>query len=145
MEKAPFFPIPGDGRYTRQPLYNKDFCRTILACMELKPDGQVFDLVGPDEIHYIDIIKTIRKVKGLRTPLVPIPYRLFHVLLRVYALFSKNPPFTAAQLEALTAGDHFTGVDMEATFDVKPTPFDDAIRETLCHTKYSNIVLPRDT
>jgi len=145
MEKAPFFPIPGHGRYARQPLYNKDFCRTIVACMERQPDGQVFDLVGPDEIRYIDIIKSIRKVKGLRTPLVPIPYRLFHVLLRVYALFSKNPPFTADQLEALTAGDHFTGVDMEATFGVKPTPFEDAIWETFCHTKYSNIVLPRDT
>jgi len=31
MERVPFFPVPGHGRYMRQPLYNRDFCRAILA------------------------------------------------------------------------------------------------------------------
>jgi len=141
MERVPVFPIPGHGRYMRQPLYNRDFCRAILACMRRPQNGAVYDLVGPDRIDYIDMIRAIRDVKGLRTPVVRIPYRLFWVLLKTYALFSSKPPFTADQLKALTAGDAFTGVDIEATFGFKPTPFREALRETFTHPVYSAVAL----
>jgi len=143
MEKVPVFPIPGHGRYMRQPLYERDFCRAILWCIENRPAGKIFDLVGNERIDYIDIIRAIREAKGLRTPIVRIPYALFDLLLRVYALFSQRPPFTAGQLKALTAGDDFTGVDIEATFGFRPTPFADGIRETFCHPVYSKHVVQR--
>ena len=80
-------------------------------------------------------------MKGLRTPIVRIPYRLFSSLLRIYALFSSKPPFTADQLKALTAGDEFHGVDMQAIFGFAPTPFREAIEETFGHPVYSDIAL----
>jgi uncharacterized protein YbjT (DUF2867 family) len=141
MERVPVFPIPGHGRYIRQPLYNRDFCRANLACMHRQPNGAVYDLVGPDRIDYIDMIRAIRDVKGLGTPIVRIPYWLFWVLLKIYALFSRKPPFTADQLKALTAGDAFTGVDIEATFGFRPTPFREALRETFMHPVYSAVAL----
>ena len=141
MERVPVFPIPGHGRYMRQPLYNRDFCRAILACMRCRPNRAVYDLTGPDRIDYIDMIRAIRDVKGLKTPIVRIPYWLFWVLLKTYALFSSKPPFTADQLKALTAGDAFTGVDIEATFGFRPTPFREALRETFSHPVYSAIAL----
>ncbi len=70
MEKAPVFPIPGHGRYMRQPLYNRDFCRAILWCLEHRPVGAIYDLVGNERIDYIDIIREIKRVKGLSTPIV---------------------------------------------------------------------------
>jgi nucleoside-diphosphate-sugar epimerase len=143
MEKVPVFPIPGHGRYMRQPLYERDFCRAIMWCVENRPVGQTFDLVGNERIDYIDIIRAIRDVKGLRTPIVRIPYGLFDALLRVYALFSDRPPFTADQLKALTAGDDFTGVDIERTFGFKPTPFKEGIRETFCDPAYSRYAVER--
>ena len=141
MERVPVFPIPGHGRYMRQPLYNRDFCRAILACMKSQPAGAVYDLTGPDRIYYIDMIRTIRNVKGLRTPIVRIPYALFATLLRIYAAFSSKPPFTADQLKALTAGDEFHGVDIEKVFGFAPTPFRKAIEETFTHPIYSDIAL----
>lgn len=143
MEKAPVFPIPGHGRYMRQPLYERDFCRAILWCIESRPLGKIYDLVGDERMDYIDIIRAIRDVKGLRTPIVRIPYGLFDGLLRLYALFSDKPPFTSSQLKALTAGDDFKGVDIEQTFGFKPTPFVEGIRETFCHPVYSNYVVER--
>jgi uncharacterized protein YbjT (DUF2867 family) len=141
MERAPIFPIPGHGRYMRQPLYNRDFCRAIAVCIRTRPAGAVYDLTGPERIDYIDMIRAIRDAKGLRTPIVPIPFALFKALLRLYALFSAKPPFTAEQLDALVAGDEFDGVDIEATFGFRPTPFRDAIRETFGHPVYSRIAL----
>jgi len=143
MAKTPIFPIPGDGRYMRQPLYERDFCRCIVRCIEQQPDGAVFDVCGDTRIDYIDIIRTIKRVKGLRTLIVPIPYGLFRALLRIYALFSGKPPFTAEQLDALSAGDEFHGVDTQQVFDVTQTPFEAAVRESYCDPGYSSIVLRR--
>ena len=143
MEKVPAFPIPGHGRYMRQPLYERDFCRAILWCMQHQPVGQIYDLVGHERIDYIDIIRAIRDAKGLRTPIVCIPYGLFSWILRAYAMFSDKPPFTVSQLEALTAGDDFSGVDIEQTFGFTPTPFKEGIRETFCHPEYSKCVVER--
>lgn len=143
MEKTPVFPIPGDGRYMRQPLYERDFCRCIAACLEQRPSGRTYDIVGDTRIDYVDIIRTIKRIKGLRTAIVHIPYGWFEFLLRTYALFSRRPPFTADQLKALTAGDDFGGVDTEAVFGVRQTPFEDAMRETLCDPRFGHIVLQR--
>jgi uncharacterized protein YbjT (DUF2867 family) len=143
MERAPIFPIPGSGRFMRQPLYNRDFCRAILWCLAHRPVGAIYDLVGNERIDYIDIIREIRRVKGLRTPIVRIPYALFDALLRVYALFSDRPPFTSSQLKALTAGDDFTGVDIHATFGFEPTPVRQGLEETFRHPLFSRYAVER--
>jgi nucleoside-diphosphate-sugar epimerase len=143
MERTPVFPIPGDGRYMRQPLYTRDFCRVVLWAIEHEPDGAVYDIVGAERIDYVDIIRTIRKVKGLHTRIVHIPVGLFRALLRLYAVFSRKPPFTAEQLDALAAGDDFHGVDMHAAFGLRQTPFEQAIRESYCDPRYSHILVHR--
>ena len=143
MEKTPVFPIPGDGRYMRQPLYIRDFCRALVWAIEHQPRGQVYDVVGAHRIDYVDIIHMIKKVKGLRTLVVHIPVGLFRALLRTYALVSAKPPFTADQLDALAAGDDFKGVDTEAAFGFRQTPFEEAIRESYCDPRYSHVLVHR--
>ena len=143
MEKTPVFPIPGDGKFMRQPLYERDFCRCIVECIERAPDGAVYDVCGETHIDYVDIIRAIKRVKGLRTRIVHVPYGVFRALLKVYAMLSDTPPFTAAQLDALSAGDEFIGVDTRETFGVTQTPFEDAIREAYCDPKFAHIVLER--
>ncbi|MCF7749383.1 NAD-dependent epimerase/dehydratase family protein [Bacillus subtilis subsp. subtilis] len=143
MARTPVFPIPGDGRFMRQPLYERDFCRCIAKCIETEPNGTVFDIVGDTRVDYVDIIRTIKRVKNLHTVIVHIPMGFFAFLLRTYSLFSSKPPFTADQLKALSAGDDFKGVDTEAVFGVRQTPFEDAIRESYTDPRYSHIVLQR--
>lgn len=141
MERVPFFPIPGHGRYMRQPLYEKDFCNIIISAMEMRKHNEIFNITGRDEVDYIDIIKTIKKVKKIKTPIVKIPYSLFYFLMWGYALFSKNPPFTTQQLEALVADDHFELIPWWDIFDVKSTPFEQAMHETFNDPTYSKYVL----
>lgn len=143
MERTPVFPVPGDGRYMRQPLYIRDFCRALVWAIENRPDGQVYDLVGEYRIDYVDIIRLIKKVKGLRTRIVHIPVWLFASLLRTYALFSSKPPFTEDQLKALAAGDEFHGVDTEKAFGFRQTPIEEAIRESYCDPRYSKVLVRR--
>ena len=143
MAKTPVFPIPGHGRYLRQPLYARDFCRVLVRCAETRPEGQIFDIVGEEEVDYIDIIRAIKEAKGLHTLILKIPVPLFRFLMRAYGVFAKNPPFVADQLDALMAGDYFTGNSMKKNFGITPTPFAEAIRETFTHPEYSRVVLER--
>jgi nucleoside-diphosphate-sugar epimerase len=141
MQRTPVFPIPGTGRYTRQPLYARDFCEIILSCLETRPQRKIYDITGREKIDYIDIIRKIKTVCGARTQIVPIPYWTFWLLLKTYAMFSRDPPFTTKQLAALVTPDEFELIDWWNIFSVEPTPFEVALRETFCDPVYSKIAL----
>jgi len=126
----------------RQPLYAADFSRIIASCIEgQRFAGQVFNITGLEKVDYIDIIRQIRTATGSRTPIVRIPYSLFHALLTVWAWFDRDPPFTADQLKALVAHDEFEVIDWPGIFGVEPTPFVKALDETLNDPAYGQVVL----
>ncbi|RYF02316.1 MAG: NAD-dependent epimerase/dehydratase family protein [Comamonadaceae bacterium] len=141
MQRVPVFPIPGSGRYMRQPLYAADFCRIIVRCIEERRVGGIFNITGLEKIDYIDIIRTIKTATKAKAAIVKIPYSLFALLLKTWALFDRDPPFTADQLKALVAHDEFEVIDWPGIFGVQATPFAQAIDETFNHPQYSRVVL----
>ena len=147
MARSPVFPIPGNGRFVRQPLYVQDVCRIVEWCVDNRPDGQIYDLTGPDHITYLSMIRAIRDTQGLNRPIVRLPMSLFRVLLSAYARISRNPPFTKDQLDSLAAGDDFYGVDMTALFGIHPTAFLSGIHQTLTDGRFGAVVVndPEDT
>jgi nucleoside-diphosphate-sugar epimerase len=141
MHKVPVFPIPGHGRYMRQPLYVKDFCHIIISCIRQQPRGRVYNITGLERIDYIDLIRAVKHATGARTWILRIPYRLFHALLKIWALFDSDPPFTADQLSALVTPDEFEVIDWPGIFGVPGTPLDEALAETFNHPVYSDVAL----
>jgi len=141
MQRAPLFPIPGSGRYLRQPLYNRDFCRIIAACLERRITGEIYNISGMEEVDYIDIIRTIKATVGSRTRILRIPYWTFWLLLRLYAVVDRNPPFTTKQLRALVTPDRFEVIPWDRIFGVQRTPFAQAIRETFSDPRYAQVTL----
>ena len=141
MQRAPVFPVPGSGTYKRQPLYIRDFCRIIQACLLRPSTGASFDISGLEQVDYIDIIRAIRSAIGSRTPIIRIPYGLFWLLLKTYALIDRNPPFTTRQLEALVIPEIFPVIPWPDLFGVVPTPFRDAIQETFGDPRFADVIL----
>jgi len=141
MARVPFFPVPGDGRFMRQPLYAGDFANIIVSCIESRMTGQRFNITGLEKIDYVDIIREIKRVTGARAKIVHIPYHLFYVLLKTWSVFDRNPPFTADQLKALVAPDEFEVIDWPSIFNVIPTPFSKAVSDTFNDPAYSKIIL----
>lgn len=141
MQRVPVFPIPGHGRYMRQPLYVGDFCDIIISCIESGQTTGVFNISGHEKIDYIDMIRAIKSAVGARTLIVRIPYRLFYALLWLWARFDRTPPFTTQQLEALVARDEFEVIDWPGIFGVRYTPFKDAVYETFNDPRYSRVKL----
>ncbi|MFZ5697836.1 MAG: NAD-dependent epimerase/dehydratase family protein [Pseudomonadota bacterium] len=141
MQQVPVFPVPGHGRYMRQPLYVGDFCNIIISCIENGIDHGVYNISGQERIDYIDIIREIRRTVGAKTLILHIPYGLFYALLWVWGLFDKNPPFTTQQLAALIAKDEFEVIDWPGIFGVPCTPFAKAVHETFNDPHYGKVVL----
>lgn len=141
MLKIPFFPIPGNGKFMRQPLYAMDFCAVIVSALSQKMVNRVYDITGLEQVDYIDIIRAIKKVVGAKTHIIHIPYLVFYVLLAIWACIDRNPPFTTRQLKALVARDCFQVIDWPALFKVTPTPFHKAIDETFNYPVYSKVIL----
>ena len=141
MKTVPVFPIPGHGRYMRQPLYVGDFCNIIISCVENRVPGGIYNISGHEKVDYIDIIREIKRATQSRTPIVRIPYNIFYALLWIWALFDKNPPFTTQQLAALSTRDEFEVIDWPDIFGVPCTPFKNAIDETFNDPRYSGVAL----
>jgi nucleoside-diphosphate-sugar epimerase len=140
MRKVPVFPIPGSGRYLRQPLYVGDFCDIIVTCLRERRTG-TYDISGQERVFYIDLIRALRQAVGARTAIVRIPYRLFEVLLTTYALFDHSPPFTVQQLRALATPDEFAVIDWPGLFGVRSTPLTEALHATFNDPRYASVTL----
>ena len=136
LERTPVLPIPGSGRYLRQPLYVMDLCRVILRCLERGPTGTTHNLIGHERIDFIDLLRMIATERGLTRALLPVPLPLFGAVLSMGAWILRRPPFTKEQLEALVAGDDFPVDGWAETFGVRYTPFRDGLREVYASPRY---------
>jgi nucleoside-diphosphate-sugar epimerase len=141
MRRVPVFPVPGSGRYLRQPLYAGDFSNIVVACLERRISAATYNISGLEKIDYIDLIRELRDALQARTAVVRIPYVLFWLLLRAYTLVDRNPPFTTNQLKALATPDVFEVIDWPKIFGVSPTPLRQALRDTFRNPRFSPAIL----
>lgn len=141
MKRTPLFPVPGSGRYVRQPLYVGDFCEVVISCAETPRPGMTFNISGHEKVFYIDLVKAVNAAARAHSRMVRIPYALFWLLLRLYGLVDRNPPFTTQQLEALVIPETFEIIDWPAIFGVSATPLTEALQQTFRHPTYSGIAL----
>lgn len=140
MRRVPVFPVPGSGRYMRQPLYAIDFCRIILSCLKTRATG-AYNITGRERVDYIDIIRTIKRTVGANTPIVRIPYWSFWAILKAAGLVNPNTPFTTKQLKALVTPDEFELIPWWDIFQVPATPFEEAVRRTYGPGPYADVIL----
>lgn len=141
MQKIPIFPIPGNGKYIRQPLYVGDFCEIVLSCIKNKFSNQAYLISGQKHIYYINIIKEIKLAINAKSVILTIPYWLFYSLIWIWSRFDRNPAFTVHQLQYLVGKHEFDLIDWPTIFGVNQTSFAEAIKETFTHPIYSRIKL----
>ncbi len=140
MQRVPVFPIPGSGRYLRQPLYAGDLCDIIVSAIEHQSTGS-YNIAGQERIDYIDLMRAVKAATKARARIQKVPYILFWMLLRLNALFDKDPAFTTRQLEALVTPDVFEVIDWPQIFGVRATPLKQALESTFRDPVYSGVAL----
>jgi nucleoside-diphosphate-sugar epimerase len=140
MDRTAVFPIPGNGKFIRQPLYVGDLAAIIVSSLASRATG-TYDISGREQIYYGDLIKLIHDIVKPRAKIVHIPYSLFWMLLFAYAKFSSTPPFTTSQLEALVIPETFPVIDWDEIFGIKATSLREAMTETYLDPRYAGVVL----
>ncbi len=140
MDRTPVFPVPGNGRFMRQPLYVGDLVSIVVASIEQRKTG-TFDISGLEQIAYGDLIAMVHNIVKPRARIVHIPYAMFWALLWLYARFDKDPPFTTRQLEALVIPELFPVIDWPNEFGIAATPLRRALSETYLNPEFSSITL----
>jgi nucleoside-diphosphate-sugar epimerase len=140
MSRTLVFPIPDSGKYLRQPLFAADFCAIINSAIMHGTTG-TYNISGQERVDYIDLIRAVKKATGSKARIQPIPYSLFWALLRINALFDKNPAFTVGQLKALATPDVFEVIDWPGIFGVRATPLQEALNITFQDPTYSRVAL----
>jgi nucleoside-diphosphate-sugar epimerase len=140
MQRVPVFPIPGSGRFLRQPLYAADFCDVIVSSILNETTG-AYNITGQERIDYIDLIRAVKRATGAKARILKVPYGFFRALLKANALVDKNPAFTVKQLEALVTPDVFEVINWPEIFGVRATPLQQALDTTFRDPVYSQIAL----
>ena len=140
MQRVPVFPIPGSGRFLRQPLFAADFCEIIVSSILSKTTG-TYNITGQERIDYIDLIRAVKKATRAKAHIQRVPYSLFWALLKINAQFDKNPAFTVGQLKALITPDIFEVIDWPGIFGIRATPLQQALDATFRDPVYSQIAL----
>ena len=119
-----------------------DFCNIIVSCIETPLPGKSFNISGQEKIFYIDLIEAVKAATKSQASVVRIPYSLFSLLLRAYALVDRNPPFTTSQLEALVIPEEFEiSIGQDSSASAKFDAASEALHQTFQDPTYSNITL----
>lgn len=128
MRKFPFFPLPGNGKYIRQPLYAMDFAHVVKNCIK-EPKLGIFNISGLEFITFKNCLIKFKRHYQCFSLVTPIPVFMFRLLLRIAALITKKVPFTEQQLDALIIPETFERIDWPKIFNTTYTTFDDGIRK----------------
>ncbi len=131
MKKIPIFPIPGNGKYPRQPMYIDDVCLMVIGLIKNFPQkNKTYSINGKEQVFFKDIVKSvIKEMGGLRFAIyLPVPLYLF--LVKIYNVLFHSP-FTPDQIQSLINGDVFPDYPWWDEFGIKATPFSEGIKKTI--------------
>ena len=74
VEKLPVMVTPRWVRRLAQPIAIEDVISYLLAAGEERQDGsQVFEIGGPDQVSYLDIMREYARQRGLKRLVIPVP------------------------------------------------------------------------
>lgn len=97
----PVVPIVGDGRALFQPIAVSDLARIIALCIDRGPSRAVYEVGGPDQLTYEQIVDIIKVETGRRRRNIHVPVGAMLPLATVFEKVLPNPPVTPGQLRML--------------------------------------------
>lgn len=133
----PAVPVSGSGRARYQPIWAQDVARCVIAAMRAEPDppdgagsaGARYELAGPEELSYDDIVERVLEAAGRERPLVHVPLPLVRAGLRAAELVAGSSVFATFEEAELMEVPMTTGRGTEDArrLGVEPRPMADVL------------------
>ncbi|KHG64620.1 NADH-ubiquinone oxidoreductase [Thermus sp. 2.9] len=99
----PFLPLIGDGRFPFRPVYVGDVAEAFALALERGLFG-AYDLVGPKEYTFRELLALVMRTVGRKKPFLPIPLPLMDLLVPLLSPFP-FAPITRDQYVMLKEGN----------------------------------------
>jgi uncharacterized protein YbjT (DUF2867 family) len=128
---TPVLPVLGSGRTLFQPVDIGTLVAVMLAALEREDAlNQTFDICGPDQLTYDDMMRTVGSTLGVRRIIIHIPEPIAWAIVRLFALMP-NPPITADEFASLLQDNTCDNARVLAVFQPPVTPFKESIERAV--------------
>lgn len=124
LRRTPVFPVFGDGQARLQPVAVDEVARCFVAALERPAcESQVYELGGPQQLTYDEVLLRMARALGLRRHLLHLPLGVSRVLV---AILERLPgaPITSDQLTMLIEGSTCEIGPSSLAFDVPQQPYE---------------------
>lgn len=99
IRKLPVVPVLGDGQWRSAPVYIGDVADAVIACLDHPGTaGRAYDIAGPDEIRFDDLMDRLGGELGFRPRKFHVPFRVALLAARVAATILSRPPITVSNV-----------------------------------------------
>lgn len=130
---APLIPQIGDGQFPFRPIWVGDVARAFTQALNLPATiKQSYDLVGPKEYTFRQLLQIMRQSMAINKPIMPVPLALMNLAVPLMGLLP-NPPISLDQYRMLLAGNTASAEGMQATFDLPLRQLEQELPRILTH------------
>lgn len=131
MKKAPFMPVFGDGLYRLQPVAVESVAEGYVKALAMPQTvGKAYEVGGPDQLTYIEILQAIADAIRKKLHIVHVPMGLMQ---NIASLMGWLPffPITRDQLIMLQEGNVCNERPFMEEFEIEPLRFKEGIARYL--------------
>lgn len=135
VQKLPFVPILGGGKWVSAPIFIRDVSEAIISCIENDSTmGKRYDLGGPDKLSFDDFIDRICSELGIKRLKVHIPFSLSLAAAQILAKLLKRPPITVSNILGSNQDTDIDITPAQKDFRFSPMRFNTGIKLALGKT-----------
>ncbi|MBM4063078.1 MAG: NAD-dependent epimerase/dehydratase family protein [Planctomycetes bacterium] len=103
LRHLPLFGVFGDGGYALRPLFVDDMA-ALMAAQAQRTGNSTVDAVGPERFTYLELVRALRAILGVRRPIVRVPPWLGHAAGRLLNPFVGDVVITREEIAGLVRG-----------------------------------------
>jgi NADH dehydrogenase len=132
VRKLPVVPVIGNGKWRSRPVHVRDLCTAVEAVLECHAAvGQTYDLGGPDDVTFDQLIDAVSDLVGRSRPKLHVPYWLVLPMVRVLARMVARPPVTVSNVLGSNQNVEFDPLPLARDVGFAPMPLHDGLYEVL--------------
>jgi NADH dehydrogenase len=125
-------PVLGNGRWISAPVYIGDVSGAIVSCLdEDSTIGRSYDIGGPDQISFDELIDRISAALGLRRRKLHVPFPVALTAAGVLARLLPRPPVTVSNVLGSNQDTHIDITPARRDFGFDPLQLDVGIKRAL--------------
>lgn len=132
VSSGPIVPQIGDGSFPFRPVWVGDVAAAFTQALTNPATiGKTFDLVGPKEYTFKQLLELEMGVLGLKKPMIPVPIFVMDVMVPLMNLVPAIAPITKDQYAMLKAGNTADPSPMRAAFRLEWRDLERTLPEVL--------------